>query len=91
MKSVHEPIRECICCGEKFPKANLVRIVKNETGVFVDVTGKQNGRGAYLCKSPDCREKLVKQRRLNKAFRQPVEEAVYAELVKTLAALSTDK
>ncbi len=90
MKSVHEPIRECICCGEKFPKRSLLRIVKNETGVSVDRTGKQNGRGAYICSNPECFEKLVKQKRLNRAFRENVSEQVYHELYETLTEECTE-
>ena len=78
--AAHIPQRECICCREKFPKAELLRIVKNETGIFPDKTGKAQGRGAYLCracvKSPD----LSKKRPLSRAFRQPVEDSVYASL-----------
>ncbi len=84
MKSVHEPIRECICCGGKFPKASLLRVVKNESGIVVDRSGKLNGRGAYLCKSPECAEKLIKQKRLNRAFRESVDDQVYMTLYESL-------
>ncbi len=84
MKSLHQPTRECICCGEKFPKNELLRIVKNETGIRLDVTGKQNGRGAYICKNPACAEMLVKQKRLNRAFRESFSDAVYQEISETL-------
>ncbi len=83
-KSVHKPIRECICCGEKFPKNELLRIVKNESGIHLDAEGKREGRGAYLCQNPACGEKLVKQRRLNRAFRQAVSDEVYEEITKEL-------
>ncbi|MBQ2696316.1 MAG: YlxR family protein [Clostridia bacterium] len=84
MKSVHQPTRECISCGEKFPKAELLRIVKNDSGIFLDTTGKQNGRGAYICKNPECAEKLVKQKRLNRAFKTAIDESVYRELLEML-------
>jgi len=84
MKSVHQPTRECISCGEKFPKAELLRIVKNDSGIFLDTTGKQNGRGAYICKKPECAEKLVKQKRLNRAFKTAIDESVYRELLAML-------
>lgn len=80
MKSVHEPIRECICCGGKFPKKSLVRVVKNESGIHLDQSGKENGRGAYLCNNPDCFEKLMKQKRLNRAFHEAVDDSVYQAL-----------
>ncbi len=84
MKTVHEPIRECICCGDKFSKASLIRVVKNDSGIFVDASGKQNGRGAYLCGKPDCLDKLIKQKRLNRAFKMNVSENVYQTLIKEI-------
>lgn len=45
------PLRKCLATGEQLPKKELVRIVRNKEGeVFVDLTGKMNGRGAYLKK-----------------------------------------
>ena len=85
-KPVHKPIRECICCGEKFPKNELLRIVKNESGIHLDTNGKQEGRGAYLCQSPICAQKLVKQKRLISAFRQAVADEVYDEIERMLLA-----
>ncbi len=84
MKKGHEPIRECICCGKKFPKASLFRIVQNESGIFLDETGKADGRGAYLCKSQECRDKLIQQRRLNRAFKKKVEDSVYSAVSASL-------
>lgn len=85
MKSVHQPTRECICCGGKFSKAELLRIVKNESGIHLDKTGKQNGRGAYICTNPACAEMLVKQKRLNRAFREGIDESVYREISEMLS------
>ena len=49
------PLRKCVATFEQLPKKELLRIVKNKEGqVFIDLTGKQNGRGAYLKKSKDC-------------------------------------
>ncbi|MBE7022019.1 MAG: YlxR family protein [Ruminococcaceae bacterium] len=91
MRSVHEPVRECISCGQKFLKHQLLRVVRNGEGISLDVTGKAAGRGAYLCKDPACYEKLVKQRRLDRAFRQQVSREVYDMLGKQLALLGTEK
>ena len=90
MKSVHEPTRECICCGEKFPKKMLLRIVKNDSGISLDETGKQKGRGAYICKKAVCAEKLMKQKRLNRAFRGPVQDVIYEEIVSVLKEKCTE-
>ena len=38
----------------------LIRIVRTTEGVRVDLTGKANGRGAYLHKKRDCWERALK-------------------------------
>ena len=49
MKKV--PLRMCVVTRNREDKRNLLRIVKDqENNVFVDVTGKQNGKGAYITK-----------------------------------------
>ena len=76
-----EPLRMCIACREMKDKKELMRIVKNKDGmIFVDKTGKANGRGAYICKNMDCLSKLKKQKALNKAFKSVIADAVYAEI-----------
>ncbi len=87
MKTMHIPIRECICCGDKFPKDQLHRIVKNDSGIFLDASGKQKGRGAYLCNNPACLEKLTKHKRLNRSFRGSVKDSVYQEIEKELLSV----
>ena len=68
-------------CNEKKPKKELIRIVKNKEGnVFVDRTGKQEGRGAYLCDSIDCFEKVIKNKRLEKTLECKISTEIYEEL-----------
>lgn len=68
----------CIVCREHSDKKELLRIVKNKYGqIFVDKTGKANGRGAYICKSKECLNKLKKSRGLNRAFKCEVSDDVY--------------
>ena len=68
----------CIVCREHSDKKELLRIVKNKDGqIFVDKTGKANGRGAYVCKSKECLNKLKKSRGLNRAFKCEVSDDVY--------------
>ena len=51
MKVKKVPLRSCVITKEQLPKGELLRIVKNkENEVFVDLTGKANGRGAYIKK-----------------------------------------
>lgn len=71
----------CIVCRGQSDKKDLLRIVKNKDGkIFVDETGKANGRGAYVCKDKECFEKLCKQKSLNKAFRCNVAQEVYDKI-----------
>ncbi len=74
-----ERLRMCIVCREHSDKKELLRIVKNKEGqIFVDKQGKANGRGAYICKSKECLNKLKKSRGLNRAFKCEVGDDVYS-------------
>jgi predicted RNA-binding protein YlxR (DUF448 family) len=56
----HVPQRSCVVCRQKFDKRQLIRIVKSvDEGVVVDLTGKRNGRGAYLCQQSICWDKIA--------------------------------
>ena len=51
------PQRTCLGCNEAKPKNKLIRIVKQSDGkIFVDKTGKAEGRGAYICNNVECLE-----------------------------------
>lgn len=76
-----ERLRMCIACREMKDKRELLRIVKDKEGnIFVDESGKQNGRGAYVCKSKDCIDKLQKQKLLNKTFKTNIDDVVYEKI-----------
>ena len=76
-----ERLRMCIICREHSDKKELLRIVKNKDDeIFVDKTGKANGRGAYICKSKECFQKLKKTRGLNRAFRCEIKDEVYDKI-----------
>ncbi len=85
MKTKKIPLRKCLGCSEGKPKRELIRIVKNKEGdIFVDLTGKANGRGAYICKNPECLEKAAKSKRLNKALEVEIPDKVYEDLLKEI-------
>ncbi|MDO9334678.1 MAG: YlxR family protein [Dehalococcoidales bacterium] len=66
----HTPERTCIACRQVKPKRELVRIVKTtNAGVVVDETGKQAGRGAYLCRAKRCWDEGLKGNRLEYVLR----------------------
>lgn len=65
----HVPIRTCVACGAKRPKADLIRLgldVRNNTAV-IDRDRSMGGRGAHVC--PECLPKLRFTGRVRKAFR----------------------
>lgn len=75
------PLRQCICCREMKPKKELLRIVKNsENEVFLDLTSKKAGRGAYICNSETCINKLLKTKALNKVFEMEIPQIVYDKI-----------
>ncbi|MFQ9922574.1 MAG: RNase P modulator RnpM [Beduini sp.] len=79
------PLRKCVATGEQCPKKELIRIVKNKEGeVFIDYTGKQNGRGAYLKKSKEAVELAKKKGSLDRSLETKVPEAIYEELLKNV-------
>ena len=78
---MQERLRMCIVCRERSDKKELVRVVNNKNGeIFLDKTGKANGRGAYVCKSKECFDKLKKTRALNRAFKCEIPLEVYEKL-----------
>lgn len=88
MKQKKIPMRMCLGCGEMKPKKELIRIVKSPEGeVSLDITGKKNGRGAYICRSSECLEKAKKTRRLNRTFSCEIDESVYGVMADELARI----
>lgn len=79
------PMRICVVSHEKLPKKELVRIVRNKDGeVFVDETGKLNGKGVYLKKDLDIINKAEKSKILNKYLEIDVNDEIYEELRKII-------
>ena len=75
------PQRRCIGCRESFDKKELVRIVKSPEGtISLDITGKKNGRGAYICKKEACLESAFKKKQLDYAFKEKIEASVYGKI-----------
>lgn len=76
-----QPQRTCMGCNGKKDKKELIRIVKDKEGhISVDKTGKQEGRGAYLCNNIQCLEKVKKSKRLEKALDTKIAEEIYENL-----------
>ena len=72
------PERQCLGCNQHFPKAELLRVVRDPNGnVSLDFTGKKSGRGAYICKNVACLSKAQKSRRLSRNLECEIPEDVY--------------
>ena len=81
MKQRKTPMRLCLGCNVSKDKRELIRVVKNKEGeIFIDKTGKANGRGAYICNSADCLEKAIKAKRLSRAFSAEIPAEIYDKL-----------
>ena len=85
MKPKKIPMRTCVITKEKYPKKELIRVVRDNTGkVTVDLTGKSNGRGAYLKKDLEVVDMARKTKALEKYLEVLVPEEVYQELEKAI-------
>ena len=70
--------RTCVGCRKSQHKSLMIRVVKTLAGeIKVDRTGKLQGRGAYLCKNPDCLKKALKKHQFERAFKTKAAAAVY--------------
>lgn len=76
-----QPQRTCMGCNQRRDKKDFIRIVKNkENEIYIDKTGRQEGRGAYLCDDIQCLEKVIKSKRLEKVLSKKIEEKTYEDL-----------
>lgn len=76
-----KPTRKCMGCNESKEKNELIRIVKSKDGVVeIDLTGKKNGRGAYICKNEGCLNKVIKSSRLQKVLECEIDNELYERL-----------
>lgn len=85
MKMRKIPVRTCIVTGEKLPKGELLRIVKTPSGeIVVDITGKINGRGAYIKKELQVLEKAQKSKILERRLESSISDEVYDKIGETI-------
>ena len=79
------PLRRCVVTKEQLPKAELLRVVKNkENEVFVDLTGKANGRGAYIKKDVNVLKTAKDKKILERALETQINAEVYEEIEKVI-------
>lgn len=79
------PLRKCTGCGEMKPKKELVRVVKTPDGqVMIDLTGRLNGRGAYICPNAGCLKIARKSKRIERSFEMQIPDEVYNKMEEEL-------
>ncbi len=84
-KSKRIPERMCVGCRAGRQKNQLIRIVCNKNGdISIDEKGKKEGRGAYICNCPECLEKALKNKGLNRAFKREVPKEVIEVLMQSI-------
>lgn len=82
----HMPLRTCIGCRAIHDKRSMVRIVRTPDGhIQIDPTGKQSGRGAYLCGDPACLALTVRMRKLERALHASIDRDAEQRLFDDLA------
>ena len=85
------PMRKCVGCQERKSKKEMIRVIRTSEGEFLlDATGRKNGRGAYLCPNGDCLAKAVKNKGLERSFKQAIPKEVYEALEKEMEVLESE-
>lgn len=82
------PQRMCLGCRCMKPKNELLRVVRSPEGVVsFDETGKAPGRGAYVCKNPECFKKIMKTKALSRTLKAEIPVGVQEALQEAFNAL----
>lgn len=85
MKTKKVPMRRCVGCMESKPKRELIRIVASDSGPKIDLSGKANGRGIYLCSDTECFTKARKKKAIGRGLEIEIGEQELDNLFKELA------
>ena len=92
MKQKRQPMRKCSGCSQMKEKRELIRVVRapekrdelqnivSGGEISLDLTGKKPGRGAYVCRDPECLAKARKAKRFERAFSCAIPDGVYDKM-----------
>lgn len=84
------PMRQCVGCQEMKMKRELIRVIRtSENELLIDLTGKKNGRGAYICPSLECLDKAMKKKGLERSLKLPIPSEFYAAFQKEIETIET--
>lgn len=82
-------MRQCVGCGEMKNKKEMLRVIKTaEDEIFLDITGKKNGRGAYICPDGDCLKKAIKNKGLERSLKTAIPQEVIENLTKEMETIA---
>ncbi len=86
------PVRQCMGCNEHKPKTELLRVVRSPEGdISLDMTGRKNGRGAYICRDVKCLRKARKSRRIESNLECAIPEEVYDRMEQELESYADEQ
>ncbi len=81
--SKHTPQRTCVSCRGVKAKQELIRLVRVADGsVAVDSGGRKAGRGAYLCRAPECWGVGMRGSQLERVLRTTLTQGNREQLIK---------
>ena len=84
-KDNHIPERTCVSCGNKNSKQHMIRLARDNNGnISIDQTGRNHGRGCYVCKSEKCWGKDTLTYNLSKGLRASVSQSTIESLTRTV-------
>ena len=79
------PERQCVGCGVKKDKREMIRVIRTQEGTYeLDLTGRKNGRGAYICKDPECLKLAGKRGGFDRSFHAQLPKETYERLLREL-------
>ncbi len=84
-------MRQCVGCREMKNKKEMMRLIRTPEGeICLDLTGKKNGRGAYLCRSSECMEKAFKAHSFEKSLKTSLLPEILEKLKKELESFENE-
>ncbi|MCR4896332.1 MAG: YlxR family protein [Lachnospiraceae bacterium] len=87
-----KPQRQCIGCGERHDKKDLIRIVLTPEGKLIaDATGRAQGRGAYICPRPECLQLALKKKGLNRSFKRQFSQEETAAVTENFSRICASR
>ncbi len=85
------PQRMCMVCRERKDKTELIRVTKAPDGrIFIDESGKESGRGAYLCKNAKCLRQAQRRKAFERAFSGAIPANLYEQLQQIAEAMEVE-